>query len=259
MSHNPDLDPSSFRLDGGPVAALLIHGFTGAPPEMRLIGDTLHQSGFTVYGPLLPGHGTQPEDCNRVRWQDWTESVSNALASLTEEHETVFVAGLSMGAALTLYLAAHHPELPGIVTYAPPIGIRDRRRFLRPVVPLLKHVVGALSKPEEVWLDPEAADRIWCYEVYPTGGGGELLALIDLVKGLLPQVGCPLLIIRSADDPTVTPEGAQFVYDQVSSTDKELVTLQDVGHVLTVDQGWEEVAELTYRFMIDRVPGGRIG
>ncbi len=44
------------------MGALLIHGYTGSPPEMRLIGDYLHERGLTVLGPLLPGHGTNVAD-----------------------------------------------------------------------------------------------------------------------------------------------------------------------------------------------------
>jgi carboxylesterase len=45
MTRHAHLDPSAFFLEGGPVGVLLIHGFTGSPPEMRLIGDYLHHPG----------------------------------------------------------------------------------------------------------------------------------------------------------------------------------------------------------------------
>jgi len=32
----------------------------------------LHKMGsYTVAGPLLPGHGYEVEDMNKVCWQDW--------------------------------------------------------------------------------------------------------------------------------------------------------------------------------------------
>ena len=54
MSRHNHLDPSPFFLPGGPTGVLLIHGFTGSPPEMRLVGNYLNQRGCTVSGPLLP-------------------------------------------------------------------------------------------------------------------------------------------------------------------------------------------------------------
>jgi esterase/lipase len=52
----------------------------------------------------------------------------------------------------------------------------------------------------------------------------------------------------------VVQKGNQLLYDQVSSTDKELVTLHESGHVLTVDSEWEVVAEKSYQFIMERVP-----
>ncbi|MFM7448188.1 MAG: alpha/beta hydrolase [Leptolyngbyaceae cyanobacterium] len=75
-------DPSPFLLTGGPVAVLLIHGFTGSPSEMRLLGHYLHERGLTVAAPLLPGHGTREEDLNQKRWTDWVDSVTQAYAVL---------------------------------------------------------------------------------------------------------------------------------------------------------------------------------
>ena len=110
------------------TGVLLIHGYTGSPTEMRWIGDYLHARGLTVSGPLLPGHGTTPEAMNRCRWTDWTGHVEAALADLRTRCARVFVGGLSMGSLLTLYLAAHHPDLPGCpLSIPPPFGPPLRR------------------------------------------------------------------------------------------------------------------------------------
>ena len=89
---------------------LLIHGFTGAPPEMRLVADYLNQRGVTISAPLLPGHGTTVQDMNRCRWTDWTDHVQQALSDLQKRCQTAFVGGLSMGSLLALFLAADRPE-----------------------------------------------------------------------------------------------------------------------------------------------------
>ena len=44
-------------------------------------------------------------------------------------------------------------------------------------------------------------------------------------------------------------DSAQFVYDQVGSTEKEIVTLHNSGHVLTLDREWQQVAEKTFQFI----------
>jgi len=247
MTRHSHLDPSPFFLEAGPIGVLLIHGFTGSPPEMRLVGDYLHQRGFTVSGPLLPGHGTTVEDMNRCQWTDWTSHVEEALADLQARCETVFVGGLSMGSLLTLYLAAHHPELHGAILYSPAVVVADRLIYLAPI---LKHLISTKPKSDESDMtDPEADLRLWSYEENPTFAAHELLKLIRRVRRLLPQMTRPLLIIHSTLDQAIHPNSARYTYDRVGSADKELLTLYNSGHCITVDSEWEAVAEKTYEFI----------
>jgi carboxylesterase len=247
MTRHPHLDPSAFFLQGGPVGALLVHGFTGAPPEMRLIGDYLHQRGLTVSGPLLPGHGTTVEDMNRCRWSDWTRHVEQALTELQARCETAFVGGLSMGALLTLHLAAHHPELPGVIVYSPATIVADRLIHLAPIFKVL--IPKRPKSGESDLTDPQADLRLWSYEDYPTAAAHELLKLMRRVRRLLRRVTCPLLVVHSTLDTAIHPRSARYTYERAGSTDKELVTLHNSGHCLTVDSEWERVAEMTYQFV----------
>ena len=156
-----------------------------------------------------------------------------------------------MGALLTLYLAAHYSELAGAIAYSPATIVADRRSYLAPV---LKYLTRQVPKGEDDLHDPQARSRIWSYDGWPAAGVNELLKLTREVKRLLPQVTPPLLIIYSTADQTIHPNSAQYTYEQVGSRDKELVTLHDSGHVLTVDSEWELVADRTNKFIVDHLP-----
>ncbi|MGD9001742.1 MAG: alpha/beta fold hydrolase [Anaerolineae bacterium] len=251
MTRQAHLDPSAFHLEGGTTGILLIHGFTGSPPAMRRVGEYLHGRGLTVSAPLLPGHGTSVERMNRCRWSDWTEHVDRALADLRSRCQTVFVAGLSMGSVLTLYLAAHH-DLPGAILYSPGVKVANRLIHL---TPLLKYVIPRVAKSSESdYTDPEAERYAWSYEEYPAYAAHEFLKLIRRVQRLLPQVTCPLFIIHSTGDHAIAPNSAEYTYAHVGSPDKELVTLRNSGHNITVDSEWETVAEKTYAFIRAHLP-----
>lgn len=245
-----NIDPSAFFLEGGPTGVLLIHGFTGSAAEMRLVGNYLYERGLTAYGPLLPGHGTTPEDLNNYGWDDWCAEVDRSLIQLRDKCETIFVAGLSMGALLTLWLAANNDDISGIVTYAAAIDVTDWRRHLPGFI---TRVIRQLKKPDEYWADPEAKSMLWSYDTYPTVAAFELINSIPKVKDLLGQVTCPILAIYSTSDPTVTPDGVKLIYEKVSSTDKHLIELNECGHVITVDKEWQLVAEKTYQFILNHV------
>lgn len=254
MTRHSHLDPSPFFLEGGPIGVLLIHGFTGSPPEMRLIGNYLHERGLTVSGPLLPGHGTTAEEMNRCKWRDWTRHVERALADLKERCQTVFVGGLSMGSLLTLYLAAHHPDLPGAILYSPAVVVADRLIYLTPLLKYFIHKKPKSDSGDTDLTDPEAPLRLWSYEQNPVFAAHELLKLILRVRRLLPRVVCPLLIIHSTLDQAIHPKSALYTYRRAGSKDKELITLHNSGHCLTVDSEWEAVAGKTYEFILNHLP-----
>jgi carboxylesterase len=247
MTRQPHLDPSPFFLEGGSTGVLLLHGFTGSPPEMRLVGDYLHRRGLTVSAPLLPGHGTSADDLNRCAWCDWTEHAEQALADLRSRCEPVFIGGFSMGSLIALYLAAQHPELPGIILYAPATIVADRRVYLTPI---LKYLIPKMRKSGKSDLtDPEAHLRFWSYEEYPVAAAHEVLKLTRQVRRLLPRVTCPLLIMHGIHDQAIHPRSPRYTYERAGSADKESVTLYNSGHGLVVDSEWETVAHKTLEFV----------
>ena len=250
MTQHPHLDPSPFLLEGGSTGILLIHGFTGSPPEMFLVGEYLNERDLTVSAPLLPGHGTTVEDLDTRTWEDWTSHVESGLGDLQKRCETVFVAGLSLGALLALYLAAQHDELAGAIAYSAPMGVTDRRSKL---VPIFKKIIPQVTKSEDFMVDPEAKLRNWSYESTPTSATHEFLKFKREVKHLLPSINCPLLIINSSEDPVIRLDSGQYVYVHTSSADKKLIMLHNCGHVITIDSEWELVAEETYKFIKNRV------
>ncbi|MGC9333223.1 MAG: alpha/beta hydrolase [Anaerolineae bacterium] len=256
MPQPEHLDPTAYAADGGPIGALLIHGFPGSPVETRPMGQYLASHGLTVRCPLLPGHGTRPEDLIGVRWQAWAGEVEAALADLQGRCREVFVGGLSLGSLLTLWLGAGHPEIAGLVPMAPAIKIDS------PLVPLtvaLRHAikyVPAAALPKDDLADPEAVGRIWCYDKTPMWGAGEVYLLQRQVLPLLPQIKQPMLILQGQLDTSVDPQAAQILYDRVGSADKELVWLEHSGHNLLVDSEREQVWARTCEWIMAHATEG---
>ena len=243
MAQHAHLDPAPFFLPGGPTGILLVHGFTGSPTEMRPVGDYLHAAGLTVSGPRLPGHGTAIADMNKVRWQDWAEHVERSYQRLAGECERVFVAGLSLGSLLTINFAATHPDLPGAILYSPATWVQNR---LLPITPVARYFVKVRpSAGGSDLVDPEAEQQLWCYDGDPVPAAAELYALQRRVRRLLPTLKPPLLIIYSTGDAAIDSTSAQRTYDLAGSADKQIVQIEQSGHVITVDRQWRSVAERT--------------
>ena len=92
------------------IGILLVHGFTGSPASMRPWAEYLNQRGYTVKVPLLPGHGTTPEDLNLVKWEEWPAKVESDLQELLRTCRKVFICGLSMGGGTTLNVASKYSK-----------------------------------------------------------------------------------------------------------------------------------------------------
>jgi carboxylesterase len=241
-----------FLVPGGPVGAqtpsgrvgcLLIHGFTGTPYEMRGLGMCLADRGYTVYGPRLAHHGTNAADMNRSRWWDWYYSALDGWHLLRGMCEQVFVIGLSMGGMTALMIAAENP-VAGVVAMSTPAAYREKElqmkmaRFLWPVVPLVK-------KPAD-----ENEDSTWpAYQVYPVRAMGELLTYLGELDRVLPSVTAPALLIHAADDPTVSVDNLDYIYDRIGSSNKKKVRLERGGHVITEDVDKEKVYQKVIDFL----------
>src|ERR1044072_1532236 len=102
----------SFVLEGSRTkGVLLIHGLTGAPGEMRFLAKKLHRAGFTVYVPQLAGHGADPSTLLQTTWRDWLASVREAHSALAARVKEVYVAGVCLGGALGVAVAAGTPSI----------------------------------------------------------------------------------------------------------------------------------------------------
>jgi carboxylesterase len=252
MPQPEHLDPSAYAADGGPVGVLLIHGFTGSAAETRPMGEYLATQGLAVRCPLLPGHGTTPEDLTRIHRQAWIDEVESALRDLQRRCTAVFVGGLSLGSLLTLWLGAQHPEVAGLIPMAPVIRVKT---WLMPLTLGLRYVVkynplGAIG--DDDLGDPEAIQRSWFYDELPMWGAAEVYLLQRQVRRALPMIRQPILIYQGRLDAQLHPQAAQIVYDGVASTDKTLVWLENSGHNLLIDGERESVWAQSYAWMMER-------
>jgi carboxylesterase len=231
----PGAEP--FRHDGGPVGALLCHGFTGTPQSLRPWAEHLAAEDVTVRLPRLPGHGTTVAEANMTTWQDWYAELDRALSELRATCDQVFVMGLSMGGALAVRLAEEHGDaISGLVLVNPSLLTKRLDRFLLPglrlMVPTWPGIASDIKKPGSV---EQAYDRIPVKAAY-TMSKLWLAARADLGK-----VTQPILLFRSSEDHVVEPDSSALLLDKVASTDVREVVLHDSYHVATLDNDAPEI------------------
>lgn len=254
----------SYMLEGSSVGVLLIHGFVGYPGELRRLGDVLHGQGYTVYAPLLAGHGGSPEDLKGVPWQAWQRSAERGFDTLAERCSQVVVVGQSLGGALGTLVAQRRAPV-GLVTLGTPLRLHT---WLGNVLPIARRVLpwwypfrfadladakvqqGMLSfAPGADVTDPAARTALASQIRLPTAAVNELRALLRYARKHAPFVATPTLVLHGRLDETASPADAELLYGLLGSDQKRLVWFEHSGHLLTEDVEADAVCDTVAKFV----------
>ncbi|WP_424185104.1 alpha/beta hydrolase [Actinokineospora sp. G85] len=235
------------------VGVLLSHGFTGSPVSMRPWADRMVEEGHSVRLPLLPGHGTHWREMNGTAWPQWYGALESALGELRASCDAVFVFGLSMGGTLALRLAQRHPDIAGLVLVNP--SVMSTRKELRVVGPLSRVLASVAAIGDDI-AKPGVSEH--AYPRTPLRALASLAKLWVAVRGDLPEVTQPLLLLRSAVDHVVEPENSAIVLAEVSSADVTEVVLANSYHVATLDHDAPVIFDRSAEF-VRRVRAERAG
>jgi carboxylesterase len=240
----PTAEPFFFPGKGAnaKTGCLVTHGFTGAPKEMRWLGEYLNRQGYTVCGIRLNGHATKPEDMIRSRWQDWMLSVEDGYNLLRSCTEQVFLLGLSMGGVLSLIAASRLP-VRGVVAMSTPYALPDdpRIRYTKLISRFIPYMPKGNSEPGSDWFDQEAWKQHVAYPKNPVRVVAELNDLLGVMRESLPQVKVPVLLIHSRNDNYVISDSMEKIHTALGSTDKHMLWVEGGGHVITEEPTREAV------------------
>lgn len=221
----------AFLKNGNDIGVLLIHGFTATPFEMRQLGEFLNKNGITVYIARLPGHGSLPENINKLTFVDMYESLKYGYFVLKNSCKKVFVVGQSMGGLLAGEIAAFN-KVDGLVMLSPAFKIISGKAVF---TPFLKYFISTVKKEN---LKPQFKEHY--YQERPVRGVDELMKLSRHVQSVLDRIIIKTLIIQSKYDDIIDYKSTLAVYNKIKSNDKsfEIIDDNNVKHVLTTDENY---------------------
>ena len=230
-----------------PAGVARLHGFTGsrASVDAGRRGASA-AAGFAVEVPLLPGHGTSPDDLDRTAYAEWLSCVEERYASLDQRCGSVGLFGLSMGGALPRSSPAHHRAISGVALVNP---------FAQPVDPAFVAILDAAVAGGSTSI-PSIGSDIARPEHPLTGGYDEtpvrpLLSLVDGVgdaRRALGSVTAPVLLFSSKVDHVVPTSTGAYLEAHLGGP-VERIVLEKSFHVATLDYDGDEIVRRTVEFM----------
>lgn len=239
---------SSFLLKGSnDIGILLIHGWTSPPADFLPLAKYLNSLGYTVYAPLLRGHGTEPEDLKGITWQDWLKDSQDALHELKNKTSRIFVGGISMGGDLAILLSEDE-SVVGILSLGTPIRFH-LHRFSKAGLFFIGMAKTYRKKYFPPWVRKKRGIRP-AYPYYPVSSAKEMMYLAKATEKILPKVAKPILIMQAKNDYMVSRKSPEMIYDGVKSEIKEIYWVENAYHVFVDDEKvHEKLAEFISRIV----------
>jgi carboxylesterase len=234
-----------YSVTGDARGALVLHGFTGNPQAMRGLALALADAGLTVEMPLLPGHGTDVADMVPTRWDDWSAAAEAAYLDLAARSDSVVVVGLSMGGALAVWLAEHHPEIAALALVNPMVAAPDADTvgFVQAMVDNGDELAPGVGS--DIALDGAVESA---YPELPLRAALSLFAGVAEVESALESVTCPVLVFTSTQDHVVDPKSSALLVERAKGP-VEQVVLDRSYHVATLDHDKDEIEARTMEFV----------
>lgn len=222
---------------------LILHGFTGSIANMVPFARFLAGEGFTVKGISLRGHNGNEREMAAVKKEHWLCDALFGFDELAKQCRKVSVVGLSMGGALALHLAANRPVYRAVPVAAALHVYQRLAPFSRVIAPF--HPYQQKTAHADRPTDPFSVG----YDGIFLNSAAEFNSLIRQVRRELPQVGCPLLVVRAGRDETVRPDAAEWIMRRTASSEKELLELPESGHVCVLGKESKLLYQKTADFL----------
>ena len=245
-----------FTVGDGEDAVLLIHGYGDSPGVFERFAPALAAKGFTCQALRLPQFALPMDRYRTTSAAQWREATRAAIAELHRKHRRVYLIAHSLGAAVAVEaVEAPAAAVDGMVLMAPLFGVSNRRspvlpartwyRILDSVLLFTDHVMSPY--PPDLW-DKRAAALTREDKFIPRVVIRELFRLLARNRERASTFRVPLLMILARHDLVVDNAAAERFFQDCAARPKRLLYVENAGHVLPLDQGWEALGDEAARF-----------
>ena len=252
-----------------PKAVLVvIHGVAEHSDRYLNVVDNLVPSGYAIYAYDQRGHGQSPGQRGYIEsWDEYRSDLKQFL-DLVHQRESglpVFMYGHSHGALIALdFLINESNNLSGALVSGSPLASDDAASpMLVAAAKILSRVWPTFSldspiNPAQLSCDARVVQKYQddpaVFKILTARWGTEYLKTQDEVREQASKIDVPILILHGGEDSLCDPQGSQYLYEQVSSTDKTLKIYPSYFHEIHNEPGHITVIQDMNEWMSARLP-----
>lgn len=225
------------------IGCLLIHGFTGSPYEVAPLEEFLRsRTDWEIAVPTLPGHGETLE-LRGVKHMEWLLHAEEALKDLLDTCEEVYVIGFSMGGLIASYLSVKY-DINKLVLLSAAAYYVNVKQLLKDIGNMFKEgMQGNL-------IENELYNRYkWKVTQTPILSTYEFRKVVRLARPLLTKVNTPTFIAQGENDGIVPPKAAKYIYETISSKEKDLFYSSKAKHLICHSEDNHELFDKIFQFL----------
>ena len=232
----PETDPRA--------VLLVVHGFAEHSGRYMNLVNRFVGLGYAVYAADHQGHGRSEGVRAYVeRFEEYTDTLVKfrEIVREAQKDKPLFVVGHSMGGLIgALHLLSHQDKLSGAILSGPGVKAPDNISavtiFAGKIISSLMPRMGMIKLEEDAVSRDAAVVKTYTDDPLVYHGkitarlGAEMLKAMGRVQAEASKIKLPILILQGTGDRLVEPDGAQMLYDNVSSVDKKVIFYEGFYH-----------------------------
>lgn len=206
------------------IGCLCIHGFTGAPYEVAPLAKYLEEkTDWMIRVPTLPGHGEELQ-LKGITYKQWLQHAETELQWLLKNCEKVYCIGFSMGGLIASYLASQY-KIEKLVLLSAAAYYVNFKQLTEDIKEMVKDTLKGEINKNELFLRYKKK-----ITATPIGATIQFRKLVTEVRQILPEVKVPTFIAQGELDGIVPIKSAQYLYETIGATKKEILYIPNSKH-----------------------------